>query len=153
MVHRKVSFNLGVNRIRGAEQHPNSLHGGVAKRDLESIPGQVRAVDPEMTAELPGVGFEVALPSVGKLEVPLDQHIAFKAVSGGLEQDLETVPGFRSRHVFAAKFDDIMRHGYGPQPPNESGDFTRRRHDGALRLGQIEILSTMLRETSLSVRL
>ncbi len=85
--------------------------------------------------------------------MPLDQHIAFKAVSGGLEQDLETVPGFRSRHVFAAKFDDIMRHGYEPQPPGQSADFTRRRHGGALRNGQIEILSTMLRETSLSVRL
>jgi hypothetical protein len=132
-------LNLGVNRIRGAEQHHNSLHWGVAKRDLEPIPGQVRASDPEMTAELPGLGFKVALPFIGKLEVPLDQQISFKTVSGCLEQDLETVPGFRSRHVCAAKFDDVMSHGNGPQPLSESPDFTRRRHGGALRRGQIEI--------------
>jgi len=37
---------------------------------------------------------EVALPSVGKLEVPLDDHIPFIPVWGFFEQDLETVAGF-----------------------------------------------------------
>jgi hypothetical protein len=39
-------------------------------------------LDPEVAAELPVVSFDVALPSVGKLEVPLDKYIPLIAVRG-----------------------------------------------------------------------
>jgi hypothetical protein len=38
-----------------------------------------------MSAELPVLGFDVALPSVGKLEVPLDKHIPLIALRRFLE--------------------------------------------------------------------
>jgi hypothetical protein len=38
-----------------------------------------------MSAELPVLDFDVALPSVGKLEVPLDKHISLMALRHFLE--------------------------------------------------------------------
>jgi hypothetical protein len=57
----KHTLDLGVNRIRGVEQHRNSPLGSYAEGHLELIPGQVRALDPEVAAELPVAGFDVAL--------------------------------------------------------------------------------------------
>jgi hypothetical protein len=63
-----------------------------------------------MAAEVPVVSFDVALPSVGKLEVPLDKRIPLIAVRGSCEQHLETVPGFRGRDVFASKLSGMGTH-------------------------------------------
>jgi hypothetical protein len=86
--------NLGVDRIRGTEQHRDLFHGFPVEGNLELISGQMRGSDPEVAAELPVVSFEVALPSVGNLEMLLNNHIPVIAVLGFLEQDLETVSGF-----------------------------------------------------------
>jgi hypothetical protein len=63
-----------------------------------------------MSAELLIISFEIALPAIWKLEVPLNKHIPFFAIWGLFEQDLETVPDFRHRHVFTAKFSEVWRH-------------------------------------------
>jgi hypothetical protein len=38
-----------------------------------------------MSAELPVIGFDVAFPSIGKLEVPLNEHISLIAIRHFLE--------------------------------------------------------------------
>jgi hypothetical protein len=86
--------DLGIDWIRGTEQHRDFFHGFPVEGNLELISGQMCALDPEVAAKFPVVSFDVTLPSVGKLEMPLDNHIPLVAVWGFAEQDLETVPGF-----------------------------------------------------------
>jgi hypothetical protein len=47
-----------------------------------------------MSTELLIISFEIALPAIRKLEMPLNKHIPFLAVWSLSEQDLETVPSF-----------------------------------------------------------
>jgi hypothetical protein len=63
-----------------------------------------------MPAEIPVVAFDVALLSIGKLELPLNKHISRIAVRGSFEQDLETLPGFRSRHAVASELSSNCTH-------------------------------------------
>ena len=104
------TLNLGISRIRCLEKHRDLSNRPNAKHHLEPIPGQPCASEAKMSAELLIVSFEIALPAIRKLEVPLNKHIPFLAVWGLFEQDLETVPGFRCRHVSAAKFSEVCRH-------------------------------------------
>ena len=106
----EYTLNLGISRIRCLEKHRDLSNRPNAEHYLEPIPGQPCASEAKMSAELLIVSFEIALPAIRKLEVPLNKQIPFLAVWGLFEQDLETVPGFRCRHVLAAKFSEVCRH-------------------------------------------
>jgi hypothetical protein len=104
------SLNLGISRIRCLEEHRDLSDRPNAKHHLEPIPGEPCASEAKMSADLLIISFEIALPAIRKFEVPLNKYIPFLAVWGLFEQDLEPVPGFRYRYVFAVKFFKVFRH-------------------------------------------